>query len=488
MSNRVRTTSPLSFVGQMKRDWNQRARGDARWYINTAETQQSEDRFFETGRMEVERLIRADLDILTPDQDPRTLRLLEIGCGIGRMTRFLANIFGDVCATDVSKEMIAKGRNHLRDLRNVRFQETDGVDFGELADCTFDVALSAFVYQHVPSRSIIRANLADAYRVLRPGGVFKFQTNGVTNCAYQSVHKDTWGGDVFPESEVRALAMELGAQLIRIVGTDTQYCWTILRKPVVPIDCLAQFPRIEWQCLSDGHCSIEFRAGTESRHLTLLVSGLNHEIADANRLSVVIGPHVVAPYFVGPVRHAIAAKSTTALRVTPSALRQVDVVIPRDATPGLNRISIRISNGETSPAIDISIPQFGPVVPQIVLITNGTDGGIDIYSSAGSKVRLFVDGLDSSHAPEEFKVMVEDRAIRPMSVQFVPSNGLHMLELLLPDGMAFGKLPIYFEIGNIRSPAQVITIKKHERLPQGFVDRAGRKLRGMAQRCKGRCS
>jgi len=58
--------------------------------------------------LEVERLVRADLPLLTQGVIPR-LRLLEIGCGIGRMTRALAEIFGEVYATDVSGEMIRRG-------------------------------------------------------------------------------------------------------------------------------------------------------------------------------------------------------------------------------------------------------------------------------------------------------------------------------------------------------------------------------------------
>ena len=44
---------------------------------------------------------------------------LEIGCGLGRMTRHLAGIFGEVYATDVSAEMIRGACARLGHLGNV---------------------------------------------------------------------------------------------------------------------------------------------------------------------------------------------------------------------------------------------------------------------------------------------------------------------------------------------------------------------------------
>ena len=38
------------------------------------------------------------------------MRVLEIGCGAGRLTRALANFFGEVHAVDISGEMVAQAR------------------------------------------------------------------------------------------------------------------------------------------------------------------------------------------------------------------------------------------------------------------------------------------------------------------------------------------------------------------------------------------
>src|SRR5262245_11321878 len=46
-----------NFAQVMKRDWNQRARDNARWFINTVKLDQSEDEFDATGANEIGALI-----------------------------------------------------------------------------------------------------------------------------------------------------------------------------------------------------------------------------------------------------------------------------------------------------------------------------------------------------------------------------------------------------------------------------------------------
>src|SRR5262249_16055852 len=125
------------FTRVMKSDWNQRARENARWFINTVKLDQSEGEFDATGANEIAALIMPELTLMTQGRDPKTLRFLEIGCGIGRMTIHLASIFGEVHATDVSGEMIAQARERLRRLPNAFLYETSGVDFGALPDNYF---------------------------------------------------------------------------------------------------------------------------------------------------------------------------------------------------------------------------------------------------------------------------------------------------------------------------------------------------------------
>ena len=102
-------------------------------------------------------------------RSPARMRVLEIGCGAGRMTRALAGIFGEVHGVDGSGEMIARGRQLLAGVPNVHLHRNSGVDLLVLGDLRFDFAFSFIVFQHIPSQAIIRPALAELIDHARPG-------------------------------------------------------------------------------------------------------------------------------------------------------------------------------------------------------------------------------------------------------------------------------------------------------------------------------
>jgi 2-polyprenyl-3-methyl-5-hydroxy-6-metoxy-1,4-benzoquinol methylase len=125
---------------RMKQDWDERARSNAMHFIASGETQWEEERFFESGEANVRNSVTNELDLISRGHEPSELSMLEIGCGIGRMTRHLAQIFGEVYAVDVSGEMIQQAHIKLGDLSNVHLYETSGSDLAPLGDQTMDFA------------------------------------------------------------------------------------------------------------------------------------------------------------------------------------------------------------------------------------------------------------------------------------------------------------------------------------------------------------
>src|SRR5262249_28617894 len=221
------------FASDMKRDWDDRAKENAKWFINTFKLQQSDEEFYATGMVDIERFVLND-PMLTRGRDLKSVRVLEIGCGIGRMTKHLAEIFGEVHGVDVSAEMINLACARFQGVNNVFFYATSGLDFSALRDDYFDIIFSAYVFQHAPSVDVIHANIPDACRTLKPGGVCKSQTSGITTPVFEAIPKDTWTGPSFAEAEIRRAARENGARLVSITGLGAQYCWTTLRKPLTP--------------------------------------------------------------------------------------------------------------------------------------------------------------------------------------------------------------------------------------------------------------
>ena len=83
-------------LSRMERDWDLRAREAPEYYIASAHRQWRMDEFFQAGEINVDNDIRADANINWRGKKLSQMRVLEIGCGAGRMTRAMAAVFGEV--------------------------------------------------------------------------------------------------------------------------------------------------------------------------------------------------------------------------------------------------------------------------------------------------------------------------------------------------------------------------------------------------------
>jgi SAM-dependent methyltransferase len=216
---------------RMKKDWDERARENAQYYIASSRDDWQEEEFSEHGRHSVELLVADDLDLITGGRPADALVALEIGCGVGRMTEHLAAIFKSVEGVDVSGEMVQRGRARLARLTNVTLTETSGADVAHLSDESIDFAFSFIVFQHVPFRDAIVGTIRDVHRALRPGSIFKFQVQGSQQAAYLEQEKDTWQGVTFTQREIDEIAAVVGFDVLRSDGAGTQYFWQWWRKP-----------------------------------------------------------------------------------------------------------------------------------------------------------------------------------------------------------------------------------------------------------------
>jgi SAM-dependent methyltransferase len=452
------------FIQAMKRDWDARARENAKWFINTLKLQQSEEEFDRSGEVEIGNLVLPDLAFITQGRDPQRLRVLEIGCGIGRMTRHLAGLFGEICASDVSAEMLKQAQERLRAFDNVRFYETNGCDFAGLPSDYFDFAISVYVYQHVPSADVIRANLADGYRTLKPGGVFKFHTNGVIHPAFVEVEKGTWAGAAYPETEIRRLARELGAQLISIFGAGTQYCWTTLRKRQQRASNLPpRRPQIESYGWSEDLRIKEIPLSSDQACLALAISGLAPEEVDANNLMVRINDRVILPRYAGPVRLHLVASLQAEFGRSLDHLIYAEAEIPRGEPSGPARICVQFGNEEASAPITVELGEPQHLPPRIVLIRNGSDGGLDVYAR-GPKSSLVVQvhGLGETADVGNVRLQVGEHIIQPGYVGFVPRNAAHQINVQLPENIGVGEFETRLYFGNISSPSVLLSVKAPE--------------------------
>jgi SAM-dependent methyltransferase len=79
-------------------------------------------------------------------------RVLEIGCGFGRITRLLAETWpdADITALDLSPEQLANARRHCGDTAHVRFEQYDFYSGAPFPGGNYDTVVAIEVFLHHP--------------------------------------------------------------------------------------------------------------------------------------------------------------------------------------------------------------------------------------------------------------------------------------------------------------------------------------------------
>ncbi len=160
----------------MRRDWDERARCNAFFYIASWRRNWDEDSFFESGEQDYLRLVQPILEKL--QFDPSSKSMAELGCGAGRMTRSFAHRFHSVCAIDISAEMQSRAKTYLRSFSNIRWILSDGKTLSGIEPASIDFVFSYLVLQHLPTKEVVFNSIREMMRLLCPGGAFLFQFNG----------------------------------------------------------------------------------------------------------------------------------------------------------------------------------------------------------------------------------------------------------------------------------------------------------------------
>jgi len=215
--------SARELAAKMRAEWDERARQNARHYVATANEQWSDEDFYRSGEMTVQHEILTDMGNICQGKDPRQMKVLEIGCGAGRITRALAKLFGEVYAVDVSGEMVRLAQQAVSDLPNAHVFQNNGMDLSVIDGVEMDFAFSEIVFQHISSVEIIENYVREVYRLLRPGALFKFQVQG--DCSVESQPGDTWLGAPLSDEDAASMAERCGFEPRYRHGAGTQYFW-----------------------------------------------------------------------------------------------------------------------------------------------------------------------------------------------------------------------------------------------------------------------
>jgi len=165
----------MSEHNKMGKEWDERAERNAFHYVLSAMQKWETEDFFKTGEVLAQRITDPCIKERLGTSTDKTA--LDIGCGVGRVTRSLCKRFKYVIGVDVSGKMIeiAKSLHDTQKYNNIEFLQNNGRAFSFLRDNSVDYIFSVITFQHMPSKEVIEANVEDLSRVLKEEGVCQIQ-------------------------------------------------------------------------------------------------------------------------------------------------------------------------------------------------------------------------------------------------------------------------------------------------------------------------
>lgn len=155
---------------QVRRDWTRLGSTEPLWAVCVDPDKRDggwdDDEFLASGRSDIDPAVHR-LDELGLAQDRG--RVLDFGCGAGRLSNALAAHFERVVGVDISAPMLEEARRLDRSEGRIEFVLNERPDLSRFEDDSFDVVYTDLVLQHLPT------DLAEGYvhefaRVVRPGG------------------------------------------------------------------------------------------------------------------------------------------------------------------------------------------------------------------------------------------------------------------------------------------------------------------------------
>lgn len=229
---------PDETAAHMAEFWNARARENANYFVDNRLDYNDGDeaQLWREGEADLLRMLGSVGARLEP-QDT----VLDVGCGVGRLTRALAGRAEHVHGIDVSAEMLARASANLAGVANVTLHQGDGTGLGPIADASVDAVISLVVFQHIPDPVVTLGYVREIGRVLSPGGWAAFQVSNdpsvhaagsptpsrlkvLLGRAPKGQSDPAWRGSAVSLEALHAAVADGGMRVAALAGEGTQFC------------------------------------------------------------------------------------------------------------------------------------------------------------------------------------------------------------------------------------------------------------------------
>ena len=199
----------------------------------------------ESGREDLRRAIA-----ITGMRTGADKSIVEVGCGLGRMSAALADHFGRVVGLDVAPSLVAEAARRNTNPA-VTFELVNGSRLNATSLTACDAVFSYEVFYYIPPTVLVNY-FRDAFDLLTPGGQFVFHLNMLpigwkTHASFllrRGLYRlgiKEWRG--WPtgaglrryhhsEAWVRKTLADAGFRVDQVAGPSAKQTWVVATKPV----------------------------------------------------------------------------------------------------------------------------------------------------------------------------------------------------------------------------------------------------------------
>lgn len=185
-------------------------------------------------------------------------RVLELGCGVGRIGRELAPIVAHWEGADISANMLAVARERLAGFANVGLTELKRTSLEALPSASFSKAYCVAVFIHMDKEDFF-LYLEELARVLKPGGLVFFDTWNLASAVGwrrfalevgqhrngdPGQRKDVARNQFSTPEEVRAFTQHAGFQTLAMFS-ESPWVQTVAIKPGGASDAATERERVQ---------------------------------------------------------------------------------------------------------------------------------------------------------------------------------------------------------------------------------------------------